>query len=92
MKFDYFKLPLAQRSDFFGSTILKPIISFKISKGNQILQYAALIDSGADFCIFDAEIGEYLGLDICSGPKEMFGGIQEKGGSKAFLYECRIFL
>ena len=47
MKFDYFKLPLPQRSDFFGSAILKPIIPLKISKGNQTIQYAALIDSGA---------------------------------------------
>ena len=78
MKFDYFKLPLPQRSDFFGSAILKPIIPLKISKGNQILQYAALIDSGADFCIFDAEIGENLGLNVRLGKKEIFGGIQEK--------------
>jgi len=90
MKFNYFKLPLSRRSDFFGNSILKPIIPIKISKGNQTLQYAALIDSGADFCIFDAEIGEYLGLDIYSGSKEIFGGIQEKDGSEAFLHEVVI--
>jgi len=87
MKFDYLKFPLSRRSDFFGSSISKPIIPIKISKGTQALQYAALIDSGADFCIFDAEIGEYLGLDIYSGTKETFGGIQERGGSEAFLHE-----
>lgn len=87
MKFNYFKLPLSQCSEFFGNAILKPIIPIKIIKGNYSLRYAALIDSGADFCIFDAEIGEYLGIDIKSGKKEIFGGIQEKGGAKAFLHE-----
>jgi hypothetical protein len=90
MKFDYFKLLLPQRSDFFGSTILKSIIPIKISSKNQSLRYGALIDSGADFCIFDAEIGKYLGLDIYAGKKEIFGGIQDKGGAEAFLHEVII--
>lgn len=64
MKFDYFKLPLSKRSDFFGHSVLKPIIPVQVSNGKNKLEYAALIDSGADFCIFDAEIGECLGLDI----------------------------
>jgi predicted aspartyl protease len=90
MKFDYLKLLLSQRSDFFGSTILKPIIPIKISSKNQSLRYGALIDSGADFCIFDAEIGKYLGLDIYAGKKEIFGGIQDKDGAEAFLHEVII--
>jgi len=64
MKFPYLKLSLPQRSEFFESTILKPIIPLKISVEGEELRYAALIDSGADFCIFDAEIGEYLGKYI----------------------------
>lgn len=54
------------------------------------LQYAALIDSGADFSIFHAEIGEYLGIDIRSGAKEMFGGIQDRGGAEAFLHRITL--
>lgn len=90
MKFPYFKLSLPQHSECFGWSILKPIVSVKISVGDKELHYAALIDSGADFCIFDAEIGEYLGLDIQSGKQEEFGGIQEKGGAKAFLHQIKL--
>ena len=64
MKFRYHKFNLSPSSDFFGKQILKPIIPIKILKANIVLQYAALIDSGADFCIFDAGLGEYLGLNI----------------------------
>lgn len=87
MKFPYHKLLLPQRSDYFGSSILKPIIPIKIIAEGKELRYAALIDSGADFCIFDAEIGEYLGLDVESGSREGFGGIQEQGGAVAFLHK-----
>lgn len=90
MKFRYHKLLLPQRSDFFGSSLLKPIIPIEIEVNNNKVVYAALIDSGADFCIFDAEVGEYLGLDIKSGRREAFGGIQERGGAEAFLHKMNI--
>lgn len=90
MKFRYVKFPLQQRSDFFGNSILKPIIPIKIAHKDAAVKYAVLIDSGADFCIFDAKIGEYLGLQIKSGIREIFGGIQEKGEAEAFLHEIII--
>jgi predicted aspartyl protease len=90
MKFDYFKLPLPRGSDFFAKSILRPIIPITILQDNNIIQYAAPIDSGADFCIFDAEIGEYLGIDISSGARESFAGIQETGGATAFLHKVHI--
>ena len=90
MKFRYHKFPLAKKSDFFGHSLLKPIIPIRISFQDKELKYAALIDSGADFCIFDGEVGEYLGIEVRSGIKEVFGGIQDKGGSEAFLHKVVI--
>lgn len=90
MKLKYHKLNLTPSSDFFGKSIFKPIIPIKISKSNLTLQYAALIDSGADFCIFDAEIGEYLGINIKSGTELPFGGIQSVGGAKAYIHKVNI--
>ncbi|MEK7501205.1 MAG: hypothetical protein AAB642_03720 [Patescibacteria group bacterium] len=87
MKFRYHKLLLRERSEYFGTSILKPIISIKIGWGGNELNYTALIDSGADFCIFDAEVGEYLGLDVKSGDPEKFGGIQETGAAVAYLHD-----
>jgi len=87
MKFNYKKFSLSNKSDFFGAAIFKPIIPVKIFYGEQALKYDALVDSGADFCIFDAEVGEYLGIDIRSGRKEKFGGIQELRGAVAYLHK-----
>lgn len=90
MKFKYHKLNLSPSSDFFGKQILKPIIPIKILKAGTVLQYAALIDSGADFCIFDASLGEYLGLNIKSGIEVQFGGIQSLGGAKAYIHKVAL--
>lgn len=90
MKFRYHKFALPQPSSFFGHSILKPIIPLKIYWEDEEINYYALIDSGADFCIFHAEIGEYLKLDVRKGVKEIFGGIQEKEGAEAFLHPVKL--
>jgi len=90
MKFSYFKFPLPQRSEFFGHSILKPIIPVELVGRTDTLRYAALIDSGADFCILDASIGETLGFDVRSGFVESFGGIQESGASSAYFHEVTL--
>jgi len=87
MKFPYRKFTLPQYSDFFGRSILRPIVSVSISVGDKKIRYEALIDSGADFCIFDGEIGEYLGLEVNKGALLMFGGIQGMSNSKAYMHE-----
>ncbi len=66
MKFKYKKL---------GPGILRPVIPVGIEAGGKALQYEVLVDSGADLCIFDAQIGEVLGIDIESGKKQLVGGI-----------------
>ncbi len=87
MKFKYFKFPLKRYSPLFGSVILKPIIPVRIAHREESIDYAVLIDSGADFCIFDGEIGEHLGLDVKSGRQERFGGIEDSQGAIAYLHE-----
>ncbi|MFH1473170.1 MAG: aspartyl protease family protein [bacterium] len=74
MKFRYKK---------FGN-ILRPVIPIKVfSKSNpEGFGYEVLVDSGADLCIFHAEIGEALGIKIKTGkPQEVFGV-----GGKVSLY------
>ena len=90
MKFDYSKILLPEKSDFFGSAILKPIIPIRIAFGDRALQYNALMDSGADFSIFHTEIGEVLGMDIERGNKLPFGGVQKAGTAAAYLHTITI--
>ncbi|MDO8624192.1 MAG: hypothetical protein Q7R54_02440 [bacterium] len=65
----------------YGQT-LRPVIPIKLKHKDREIGYQVLVDSGADLCLFDAEIGETVGIDVNSGtPKEVFGV-----GGKASLY------
>ncbi|MDB5274975.1 MAG: hypothetical protein JWO58_3342 [Chitinophagaceae bacterium] len=65
----------------YGKT-LRPVIPVQLRSGIETIGYEVLVDSGADLCIFSAEIGELLGIKIKNGePKEVFGV-----GGKASIY------
>ena len=86
MKFPYLKLPLV---DPRLKWVARPYIQIKLTgtKGSRIGY--ALIDSGADRCLFNSEIAKKIGLDLTNAPDEFFGGI-EGGGLKAKLYKVKI--
>jgi hypothetical protein len=66
----------------YSPTTLRPVVPIVLKNGNTRIGYEVLVDSGADLCIFDAEIGEALGIDVKKGkPKEVFGV-----GGKASVY------
>ena len=73
MKFNYKK---------YDATTLRPVIPIKLKNGAQTISYEVLVDSGADLCIFDAEIGEALGIDVQKGQKKEVFGI----GGKASVF------
>jgi len=72
MKFRYAK---------YGQT-LRPVIPIKLKNGGEEIGYHVLVDSGADMCLFDAEIGEAIGIDIKKGQMRQVFGI----GGKASIY------
>lgn len=57
-------------------TILRPIIPVGLrSRGKTVPGYSVMIDSGADDCLFHAEIGEALGIDMNSGIERSYSGV-----------------
>lgn len=66
MKFSYKK---------YGSGVLRPVIPLTIEYQSRSISYEVLVDSGADFCVFDAQIGELLGIDVESGIRQNMSGI-----------------
>lgn len=75
-KFDYRKFP-SNPSEAFPRrhSANRPVIPITLINGGNSIKYLALIDSGADLCVFHAEIGEQIGIDIESGKKQGFNGI-----------------
>lgn len=73
MKFKYEKL-LAGRGPSF--TDLTPVPIIKINLHPSYPNYACLVDSGADYTIFHADIGRAIfGLKIEDGKKKTISGI-----------------
>lgn len=75
----------------YSGGVLRPVIPIKLKNGNQEIGYQVLVDSGADLCLFDEEIGNALGIDVKSGePKEVFG----VGGKSSiyYLHQVRIIV
>ena len=70
----------------YGS-ILRPVIPIKVKYGGTEIGYEVLVDSGADLCLFDEEIGLALGIDIRRGKaNEVFG----VGGKSSLYYIHRV--
>ncbi|HEY4514567.1 MAG TPA: hypothetical protein VJJ22_00185 [Candidatus Paceibacterota bacterium] len=86
MKFDYSKIPLDESSTLFGSFLLRPVIKIEIGFGKEKIPYLGLIDSGADFSIFDAQIGELLGIEVNAGIPVIFSGAEISRGSVAYIH------
>ena len=73
MKFSYKK---------YSNSIFRPVIPIKLKNKDLEIGYEILVDSGADICIFDAQMGEIIGIDVKKGkPMEVFGV-----GGKASVY------
>ena len=86
MKFSYIKIPSADpRKKWFS----RPIISVMLigPKGSVIVD--ALIDSGADKCLFHSDLAKEIGLDLQDGKQEMFSGIT---GKQIAAFEHKVYL
>lgn len=79
MKFYYKKI---------ASGIYRPIIPIELLNLGRRLRYEVLIDSGADFCIFDHQISEILNINLANSTRTDIQGI---GGTKnAFSHQINL--
>lgn len=78
LRFQYKKLFLLDSKGVHVIAV-RPIIPVEIQNKRAVLTYEALIDSGADWCAFPYELGEYLGLDVEKGELKRFQGVTGEG-------------
>ena len=73
MKFSYKRYPNPK-----GIDIVRPVILITLRNPRAPslpgIRYEALVDSGSDRCIFSAEIGELLGMDVTATDKVRYVG------------------
>lgn len=90
MNFKYRKFPINFHDSPFPNkkTAIRPVIQIDFNAANGDFGYLVLIDSGADYCIFHAHIGELIGLDIKSGKILTFYGTSGSP-QKAYFHKIK---
>ena len=66
-------------------TTLRPFLAVNLLSGPRSFSCYALIDSGADDCIYPATFAQRLGLEFRSGRRYAFGGVGSSGQEAFFL-------
>src|SRR3989344_2542622 len=88
MNFRYRKFPVDQENCPFPNkkSSLRPVIQIDLDGTSGGFGYLVVIDSGADYCIFHATVGEQIGLDIKKGiPLTFYGTSGEP--QKAYFHK-----
>jgi len=63
-----------------------PVIPITVENNGKMFDALCLVDSGAQYCVLDAEIGRSLGLVIEEGERVSLSGVQEPRFS-AYLHD-----
>ena len=80
----YKKIQILAQGDTPAKTVYAPILRTTLYHKNdkRLFLVDCLVDSGSDFCIFPADTGELIGLDVYEGKNVTTYGI----GGKETLY------
>ena len=78
LRFPYVRFQVVDPFTKRWSSTYRPVVPITLQSKKTHLRSQALIDSGADECIFSGEIASALGFRLQKGKLRLFGGI---GGS-----------
>ncbi|MBI1956271.1 MAG: hypothetical protein HYS38_07735 [Acidobacteria bacterium] len=69
----------------------EPLLRIRVSYKHQLTPWIlAVVDSGAPYCLFRADVADFLHIDLKKGPEGEMGGII--GGPREPLYFHRVSL
>jgi hypothetical protein len=83
VKFPYYKFP---NKDPNKKSIERPCIKATINYNSASVSLIVLVDSGADYCVMDKDIADFLELDLQDGELDVTGGLGGKG-TKVYYFD-----
>ena len=91
LKYDYLKFN-AKPSEALPRrfSVSRPVVPIQLIKGQDKIKCLAIIDSGADYCVFHASLGEVIGLTIESGKLDHFSGVPGQQQLAAYFHDIEI--
>lgn len=88
MKFEYKKQPDFRNPQKPWTS--RPFIPVRLFHNNSRFEVYALVDSGADVCLFHVSIGEAIGINVKAGERQEFHGIEGKGGIDVYFHSIKL--
>jgi hypothetical protein len=76
----------------FKDGTLRSIIKVTLQVGTKHFISEAMVDSGADFCFFDAQFAKILGLELKNGKKEILSGIVNGSQMDYYLHDIDLII
>jgi hypothetical protein len=96
LKYKYKPFPLHRPHPAFpGQTeFWRPVINVALVYGrnNPSAPFECVVDTGCDYCLFHAGIGEAIGIDVRSGPSDPVSGLTRGMKSDFFFHRVRLMV
>lgn len=94
MRKNYTAFPLDEPDPLSSATtMLWPALKIRVGyKHAQSPRFDAIVDSGSPLCIFKADIGKVIGLDVEKGIKGYIGGIVGTHREPVYFHKVRIYV
>lgn len=76
----------------FNKFTKRPIIPIIVKNEDKAIKYDVLVDSGADYNLFHAEIAEVIGIKVKKGKPSKFYGVGAEKGLHAWIHTVGLFV
>ncbi len=95
MKKSYTRVPIDQPNPAFKNETATwlPLLNVRVGYNHkQTPRIPAVIDSGSHCCLFRADIGEYLGINIREGIESTMGGLSQRMREPVYYHKIRLYV
>jgi hypothetical protein len=95
VKKNYTRVPLDQPNPAFKNETATwlPLLNVRVSWNHkQTPRIPAVVDSGSQCCLFRADIGEYLGIDVKNGIEDVIGGLSQGMREPVFYHKVKLYI
>ncbi len=95
MKKQYSSFPLDEQNPAFPDEkeMFWPTLMVRLGKSHrQTPRFPAVVDSGSPWCIFKADLGRLLGIDVYAGKKYRMGGVVSGITQPIYFHRVQLYV
>jgi hypothetical protein len=92
LRLAYKSFPFRNRGVPEQTRIWRPVLPVQIISPNRATskRFEAVVDTGSDYCLFNAMIGASIGIKIDTGPEGDLGGVITGPRSKVYFHNVKL--